>query len=376
MRNTYATVSLGAIKNNAAIVRKTCGETVAICAIIKADAYGHGMVKVAEALSLSGPSKVDYFAVALVSEGVTLRDNGITLPILVLGSIDSSEIQIALENDLTITAASFEKLASIAEIGEKIGVIPTVHLKIDTGMGRVGVHYARVEAFIALAASLSKEGKIHCEGMYSHFSDSLDEEFTKKQFDRFMQVVALAKEKDLNPPLLHICSSRSIFLYPEYRLSMVRPGIVLYGIEPEYDSSILPKEVIPAMSLQTKVTYFKVVDKGEFVGYGKSYTPKESRERIITLPLGYADGYPRRLSNRGRVLVKGKSYPVAGRVCMDLFMVTLGEKGEAYVGDTVTLIGREGEEIITAQEIAKLIDAAPHEVVTCISARVPRVYEN
>ncbi|MEN9582205.1 MAG: alanine racemase [Candidatus Parcubacteria bacterium] len=370
MRNTYATVSLGAIENNINVIRKTVSDKVAICDVIKADAYGHGMVPVAKALA----PHVDYFAVALVAEGVTLRKDKIAVPILVLGSIDSDEIESAITYNLTITAASSDKLEEIARVGEKLGKIPTVHLKIDTGMGRVGVHWQRKEKFIDLAVDLTTKGKIICEGMYSHFSDSMDADYTKIQFERFQTAVAYADEKNLKPTFLHICSSRSIFLYPEYHLSMVRPGVAIYGIEPECESSILPSKIMPALSLTTKVTYFKVSSKGEYIGYGKTYQVQNEYERIITLPLGYADGYPRRLSNAGYVLIKGKSFPVVGRICMDQFTVSLGRDGEAYVGDVVTLIGKDGNEQISVQEIATQVGTTPHEIVTCLSARVPRIY--
>jgi alanine racemase len=374
MRNTYASISLGAIRNNTEIIKQTCGPDVAVCAVIKADGYGHGMVKIAETLGADGPAKVDYVAVAIVDEGLLLRKNGITLPILLLGSIDSEEIEIALTNNLTITVPSLEKLTKVAEVGERIGVVPIVHLKIDTGMGRIGVNWKRKDAFVALAAVLTVEGKINCEGIYSHFADSMDEDYTKEQFEHFIEVVDFAKSIGLNPKHIHICSSRSIFLFPNYHLTMVRPGIAIYGIEPECETDILPKTIRPALELKTKVTYFKAVYKDAVIGYGKTYKAKEDLERIITLPLGYADGYPRRLSNSGKVLIKGKLFPIVGRICMDQFMVSLGTNGEAYVGDVVTLIGREGENEILVQEVAHMTGTTPHEIVACLSPRVPRIY--
>ncbi|MBP7831771.1 MAG: alanine racemase [Candidatus Pacebacteria bacterium] len=374
MRNTYASVSLGTIKNNTGIIKENCGDSVAVCAVIKADAYGHGMVKVAEALS----STADYFAVALVTEGKLLRENNITLPILLLGSIDKDEIEDAIQNNLTITAASIDKLTMIAEAGKKVGIVPTVHLKIDTGMGRVGVNWERKESFIALAKAYQDEGKINCEGIYSHFADSVDDEYTQMQFDRFKQVTDFAESLGFRPKYFHICSSRAIFVFPQYHLDMVRPGIAIYGIEPECESSVLPETIRPALELKTKITYFKAVKKDDAIGYGKTYRVKEDIERVVTLPLGYADGYPRRLSNCGHVLIRGKKFPIVGRVCMDQFMVSVGAGGEAYTGDTVTLIGSEdslGEKKeITVQEIATIVGTAPHEITTCLSARVPRIY--
>lgn len=366
MRNTYVAISRSALQTNAQIIRKTCGQKVSVCAVIKADAYGHGIVEVAKILK----GEVDYFAVALVGEGELLRKHGIETPILVLGAIDKDEINDAIKNTLTITAASLEKLNLIAEKAQSLKQKPVIHLKIDTGMNRIGVHWDRATEFITRAHELNNSGEIHCEGIYSHFSDSMNEEFTKTQFDRFKNILDFAKKIGLEPRHTHISSSRSIFLYPEYRLTMVRPGIALYGTEPECDSPILPKEIVPVLSWKSRVVYFKVVKKDESVGYGRTYYPKAEQERIVTLPLGYADGYPRRLSNRGFVMIHNKKYPIVGRVCMDQIMVSLGQDGEAYVGDEVTLIGQG----ITARELASIIDTAPHEITTCISPRVPRTY--
>lgn len=366
MRNTYVSISRNILKNNADVIREICGEKVAVCAVIKADAYGHGIVEVAKAIK----GHVDYFAVALVSEGELLRKNNIEIPILLLGAIDEDEIVDAIKNRLTITAASLEKLNLIAEKGAALGQRPIVHLKIDTGMNRIGVHWDRADKFITRAYELNKSEQIDCEGIYSHFSDSMNEEFTKIQFERFQNILTLAKQKGLTPKLTHICSSRSIFLYPEFHMTMVRPGIALYGTEPECDSPILPKEITPALTWKSRVVYFKVVKKDESVGYGRTYYPKAHQERIVTLPLGYADGYPRRLSNKGFVMIHNKKYPIVGRVCMDQIMVSLGADGEAYVGDEVTLIGQG----ITARDLANLIDTAPHEITTCISPRVPRIF--
>ncbi len=370
MRNTYATISIRTLQSNADGIKHACKPGVKVCAVVKADAYGHGMIQVAQALA----RHVDYFSVALVSEGCVLRANGIELPILVFAALDAQEIDSAITNNLTLTASSVDKLVLICNVGQKLGIVPKVHLKIDTGMGRIGVHWNRAEPFIQKAIELSDANMMYCEGMYSHFSDSLDADFTKVQAERFVQIVEYAKMQHLSPPLIHISSSRSIFLYPEYHFTMVRPGIALYGIEPDYDSVILPKSIHPVLELKTKVVYFKVREQGESIGYGRSYTVANTHERIVTIPIGYADGYPRRLSNNGKVLIHGKKYPVVGRICMDQTMVSLGNEGEAYLEDTVTLIGHEGSETIKVEDIARLVDTTPHEITTCISNRVPRIY--
>lgn len=373
MRNTYCKVDLGAIANNLDVIKSVCKPKTKICAVVKANAYGHGLVPTAKTLQ---ESEVDYLAVALADEGAELRKNGITIPVLVMAGVDDSDIEICLDHDLTITASSVDKLECIVKLAERKQKIPLVHLKIDTGMGRIGVHYARSKPFIDLAQELSQSRKIICEGIYTHFSDSLDYDYSKLQFDRFTSVIDYAKSVGLHFKLAHACSSRSIFMYPEFHLDMVRPGIALYGIEPELDRAILPVGMKRALEWKTKVVYFKVVMYDEPVGYGRSWTPSDEYARIVTLPVGYADGFPRRLSNCGRVLIRGIVYPVAGRVCMDQVMVSLGNTGTAYLDDEVILIGRDGNSEITVEMIAHEIGTAPHEITTCISNRVPRVYVN
>ena len=371
MRNTHATISLGNLTNNFKAIQKRVGEKVKVCAIVKADAYGHGQVPVAQALEKSG---VDYLAVAIVEEGITLRNAGIIAPILVMGPIAEQDMSICIQNNLTITVPSQTKLESIKKAAQTLKTQAIIHLKVDTGMGRIGVHWDRAEPLLSDALKYQKEGWVTCEGIYSHFSNSLDPEFTEKQFNRFRQILDQAQQIGLSIPIQHICSSRSIMMYPKYHLGMVRPGIILYGIEPETDKKILSEEFKPVLAWKTTVAYFKAVEHGEFVGYGGTWTPAEDYARIVTLPVGYADGYPRRLSNKGSVLIHGIKYPIAGRVCMDQVMISLGTTGEAYLGDEVILIGKQGDETISVEDIAKILETAPHEITTTISARVPRIY--
>jgi alanine racemase len=369
MRNTYCEISLPIIKNNLKIIQDFCGDKK-VCAVIKADAYGHSIVPVAKALAEQG---VDYVAVAIVEEGKKIRDAGITTPILLLAGIEAYEIDDCIKYDLTITASSLEKLNHIAERSVALLKKPTIHLKIDTGMSRIGAHWNRCKEYIETAKKLVDDGVVICEGIYSHFADTLNAEFTKHQFDRLDDVISYANSIGLNFSIAHICSSRSIFMHPEYHMDMVRAGISLYGIEPESGKNILPPGIMPALSWKSHVVYFKVVMHDEFVGYGRTWQPKGEYARIATIPVGYADGFPRRLSNIGGVIIRGRKYPIAGRVCMDQIMVDLGMDGEAYVGDVVTLIGADGKENISAESIAESIDTTTHEITTCISGRVPRI---
>lgn len=353
------------------VIQSVCAPSTKICAVVKANAYGHGLVPVAKALQDAG---AEYLAVAITDEGVTLRENGIMIPILVLAGVDDVDIETGIKYDLTLTASSIGKLNKIAECGILQKKIPTVHLKIDTGMGRIGVHFDRAHSFIDEAWNLVRSGSIICEGIYTHFADALDYDYTRAQFDRFIKVLSYARSVGLILPIAHTCSSRSIFMYPEFHLDMVRPGIALYGIEPEIERTILPKIIQPVLEWKTKVVYFKVVAAQESIGYGRSWISEETQARIVTLPVGYADGFPRRLSNCGQVIINGNFYQIAGRVCMDQVMVSLGSDGTAYLDDEVVLIGSKGSSCITVEMIAKTIGTTPHEITTGISERVPRMY--
>jgi alanine racemase len=370
MRNTYCEISLTALKNNFQIIKDFCG-TTKVCAVIKANAYGHGLVEIARTLETQG---VDYFAVAIVEEGIQLRYAGIQTPILILAGIEYSEIDECIKYGLTITASSLDKLMHIAERGEVLHIQPIVHLKIDTGMNRIGVHAERAQDFINIAKVLSETGRINCEGIYSHFADTLDTVFTEHQYRQLRDVIEYAASINLHFPIAHICSSRATFLHPEFHLGMVRIGIALYGIEPECHKKILPAGIIPILSWKSKVVYFKVVSHHETVGYGRTWAPQGEYARIVTIPVGYADGFPRRLSQVGQVIIRGRHYDVAGRICMDQTMIDLGMEGEAYVGDQVILIGNDGDSNISAESIAEKIQTTPHEITTCISNRVPRIF--
>ncbi len=388
MRTTRASIALNSLVKNFQVIRDFCKSDTKVCAVVKANAYGHGMVAVAHALEKIG---VDYLAVALVEEGIKLRDAGIKTPLLVLGGISHSDASIAMHYDMTITISSIEKLDSLVREAAQLHKVPRIHMKIDTGMGRIGVQYDRSIPFLTKVAEYHHAGKILCEGIYSHFAESTNEEYTRLQYDRFVNVCAHASELGLTNLIRHICSSRALFLFPEFHLDMVRPGIALYGVEPETDHDILPKKMEPVLSLETEIVYFKVLKKNDCVGYGRTWKVYDDYERIVTLPVGYADGCDRRLGNVGHVIIRGKKYPIVGRVCMDQCMVSLGKNGVGYVGDRVTLIGSQvmetesgvaneignetGELTISVSDIAQLVGTTPHEILVSITDRVPRVYQ-
>ena len=337
--------------------------------ILKANAYGHGLVRVAK---LMQSLKSDYIGVAVLEEGILLRENGITIPILVLGGIWGNQIPIFLKNNLTITASSIEKLNQIDLIAGQMKIKAKVHLKIDTGLERIGVHY--YSAGKLLETSLNCKN-IVIEGIYSHFAttDTSDLSYAKLQLERFNSVSSFFEKHSLPSPLKHISKSGSILQMPEANLDMVRPGILLYGV---YPSQAITKtvEVEPAAKWKSMVVYFKVIKANHPVGYGLTWQ-SDHDVRAVTVPVGYGDGYFRSMSHNAEVLLRGKRYPVVGTISMDQIVVNI-EMDSAYNGDEVILFGRDGNNIITVEELASWAGTIPYEILTNINTRVPRVYIN
>ena len=299
-----------------------------------------------------------------------LRRAGIKTPILVLGGIWGSQIPEFLRADLTLTASSIEKLEAIDRAAEAMGVTARVHLKIDTGMERIGVHYYNAEGFLEAALRCRH---VRVEGIFSHFAraDEADPAPSHLQLERFNEVLSFYERRGLPMPIRHMANSAAILRFPEAYFDMVRPGILLYGV---YPSAEVPRtvEVAPALSWKTRVVYFKVTKPGHGVSYGWTWAP-DRMTRIVTLPVGYGDGYFRSMSGKAQVLIRGRRYPVVGRICMDQMMVNIGWE-TAYNGDEVVLIGEQGNERITVEDLAEWAGTIPYEVLTNINTRVPRLY--
>jgi alanine racemase len=334
--------------------------------IVKANAYGHGLSEVAKHL---GPL-ADYIGVAVLEEGIFLRELGVKAPILVLGGIWGDQVPQYLQHDLTLTASSVERLEQIDGAAARIGVIAKVHLKIDTGMERIGVHY--------YSARTLQEAALRCkhvevEGIFSHFanSDAVELSHARLQLERFQEVLHFYEKNSLPMPIRHMANSAAILQLKESHLDMVRPGIMLYGV---YPAKELPRTVAvrPALAWKSRVVYFKVVKAGHPVSYGSTWQSDHS-VRIVTVPVGYGDGYFRRMSNQAQVLIRGKKYPQVGQICMDQMMVNI-EADSAFNGDEVTLMGESDSMAITAQELADWAGTIPYEILTNINTRVPRVY--
>ncbi|HCC67856.1 TPA: alanine racemase [Patescibacteria group bacterium] len=367
IRPTRAEINLNNLDHNLTVTKNLVGNRK-VMAVVKANAYGHGLVEISKRLE---KNSIDYLAVAFIEEALQLRDSNIKTPILVLGGINNEQIPLFLKNDIDITGSSIEKLKAISTSASTLNLTANVHLKIDTGMGRIGVQWNRVDEFLKVAFSLPN---INIKGVFSHFiSSSHNPEFTKLQIERFNTVLnkifpKYAKKKNI---LIHLSNSGAVANnYKNAFFDMVRSGLMIYGYSP------IPKiqdMLKPVMTFKTKVSYFKVLDKGLTVGYDGTYTTK-SKTRIVTLPLGYADGYPRSLSNKGEVIIRNKKYHIAGRVCMDQCMVDIGINGEAYNGDDVLLWGKDGRNVIDLWNVSKLANRSLYETLCSISKRVPKIY--
>jgi alanine racemase len=369
MRITRAEINVEALKANLEAIRRKVGPSVRVMGIVKANAYGHGIIEIAHALDKFG---IDYLGVGFLEEGILLRNHGITAPILVLGGVLGSQVDEFLEYHLDITVSSVEIAEKInAEVAASATGRPRIHLKIDTGMERLGVRWDHAGRFMEHVARLPRLDLI---GIYSHFAtaDERDKSFVHEQLIRFQAVLQKAEELGLDLRYRHIANSGAMLDVPTSLFNMVRPGIALYGIYPSRETS----ESIPlqsVLSLKSKVVYLKEIMPGMSVSYGRRFTAT-TRTRIATVPVGYGDGYSRHLSNIADVLIRGQRFRVVGAVCMDQIMVDVGLDAELHVGDDVTLIGKEGAEEVTVWQIADMMETLPYEVLTNIAARVPRYY--
>jgi len=366
MRPTVVEVSLARLTENLGAI-ETAVAPAAVMPIVKANAYGHGLVEVARHLVTQGARRL---GVAFLEEAVALREAGVALPILVMGGILGNQIPLFLRHGLTLTASSVDKLRQIDAAARDLGVTARVHLKIDTGMERIGVHYYNAHGLLERAAECRHTV---VEGIYSHFAnaDADDLASARLQLARFLDVLQWYDKHGAAPPLRHMANSGAILQLRESHLDLVRPGILLYGV---YPSAEVRRTIAvrPALAWKSRVVYFKVVTPGHPVSYGSTWQ-SDHPVRMVTVPVGYGDGYFRALSNVARVIIRGRKYPVVGRVCMDQIMVNI-EWETAYNGDEVVLLGAAGDETITCEDVAGWAGTIPYEVLTNINTRVPRLY--
>lgn len=366
-RPVWAEVDVRAIRHNVAAIRRRLAERCHYLAVVKANGYGHGDVESAKA-SLEGGAS--WLGVVLVDEGIRLREAGIDAPILLMHEPPPERASDVLRHALTPSVFTERGVAGLADASERAGKSVAVHLKIDTGLNRLGVPIARLSDFVA---TLAKEPRINIEGAFSHFAfaDEPANPFIEQQLTRFADALELLAREGITPALTHIGNSAAALSRPDTHFDMVRVGIATYGLSP--GPAVPGTEMLePAMSLKAEVAMVKRVPAGEGVSYGLRYR-LDRPGTIASLPLGYADGWARRLSGRADVLIGGRRHPAVGTVCMDSFMVDLADD-ECDVGDEAVLIGAQGDERITADEVAERSETINYEIVTSISARVPRVY--
>ena len=365
VRATWAEVNLARLEANLDAIRRRV-HPAKFMLVVKANAYGHGLVEVSKALA----EKSDYVGVAVLEEGILLRQLGVAAPIIVLGGIWGEQILLYLQHNLTLTASSVERLEQIDAAAKQMRVKARVHLKIDTGMERIGIHY--YSAHRLLEAAL-KCNHVEVEGIFSHFAnaDAGDLTHARMQLERFHEVLRFYERHSLPTPIRHIANSAAVLQLPESWLDMVRPGIMLYGV---YPSPGIPHtvEVRPALAWKSRVVYFKVVKAGHPVSYGSTWQPDRD-VRVVTVPAGYGDGYFRSMSNRAQVIIRGKKYPQVGAICMDQLMVNI-ESDSAFNGDEAMLLGESGAAKISVEDLAEWAGTIPYEILTNINTRVPRVY--
>ncbi len=372
MNRSWIEIDLKAIRYNLLQVKKKIGRDK-ILACIKADAYAHGAISIAKTIE----KKVDFFGVATVSEAKELRAAGMKKPILILGTILPEDASTLIENDISATVCTIPLAKTLSKEAKNRKKIVRIQIKVDTGMGRIGLKPDEAMEFIEKIRELPN---IFLEGLFSHFpaADS-DQEFSEKQIAVFKTLVAKLQENKIKFPFYHIANSPAILNLPDSYandyFNLVRPGIIIFGIYPLM--KINPRihlPLKPALSLKSRVVFIKKLKKGNSVSYGRTY---RAREEIVvaTLPIGYADGVDRKLSNKGVVLIKGKRCPIIGVVCMDQLMVDATGLKDLKIGDEAVLIGKQKKERISVEEIAKSIDTIPQEIVSRLGKRLPRIYK-
>lgn len=367
----YARIDLDAIAYNMEQMKQRIDGHTQIMAVIKTDAYGHGAVQVAQMLE-----KYEYiwgFAVATLDEAVVLRVEGIKKPILVLGCIFPDQYMEMLDNDIRMNVYTEDMAKEISNMARREGKTAYLHIKLDTGMGRLG--FSITEESVEAITRIGKLPNVRMEGVFTHFAkaDEKDKTFTKKQMKEFEYMTKMLKEKGVSFSYEHCANSAAIIDVPEARFDIVRAGISTFGL---YPSEEVDKEAVhlkPALALKSHVAFVKEIEEGTPVSYGGTFVA-EHKMKIATIPVGYGDGYPRALSGVGYVLIRGKKAPILGRICMDQFMVDVTDIDGVSFGDKVTLIGRDGNEYISVEMLGELSGRFNYEFICDLGKRIPRVY--
>jgi len=366
----YAEININNIIDNLANIKKHVGEDTNVMLVIKADGYGHGAIPISKALN---HEDIDYLGVATIDEAVSLREVGIELPILVLGFTPEDRYEDLINYNIAQTIYQESMVERLSEVAVSLEREAVVHIKIDTGMNRIG--FISTPETVHIIDQISKMEGIIIEGLFTHFSkaDEGTRDYTDNQINIFNHMVVALSEIGIKPPIIHLSNSAGMIDYRKAHGNMVRVGIALYGLYPS--DEVNHKDILlkPSLSLKSHVIFVKDINTGDKVSYGGIYTAT-SKRRVATVPVGYGDGYPRALSNIGRVIINGQYAPIIGRICMDQFMVDVTDIGEVNCNDLVTLIGEDQGISITVEEIASLRDTINYEIICQLGKRIPRVY--
>ena len=367
---TWTEVNLDAIAQNVRNIKKLIGEKKELMAVVKGNAYGHDILEVSSVALNNGATRL---AVARLEEGIFLRKARIAVPILILGLTLKQQAELLVSYNITPTVCEYEMIEKLSESAIKEDKVVKVHLKVDTGMGRIGIFPNHILDFVKKVKALKN---IEIEGIFTHFSvaDEKDKTYTEEQFKKFIEVLTILEKEGIKIPVKHVGNSATLLDLPYMWLDLVRPGISIYGLYPSREVQKTVK-LIPAHSFKTRIVFLKELPAGECISYGRTYATTKRRTKIASLPIGYADGYNRLLSNQGEVLVRGRRFPVIGRVCMDQCMIDVTNLPQVKIGDEVVLWGRQGQEEITVEEIAEKIGTINYEIVHMPDKkRVPKLF--
>jgi len=378
---TWAEISLGAYAHNIRELKRITRPPARLMAVVKANGYGHGAVEVAREALHNG---AQYLGVARINEAIPLREAGLSAPILIFGYSPPDLAPMLIDYELSQTVYSLSTASALSEQATRKGKKITVHLKVDSGMGRLGFlleaintipNDAPVNNPVREIEAIARLSGLTVEGIFTHFAtaDSADKSYADLQLDRFMELLNRLQKEGLEPPLRHAANSGALIDIPDSHLDIVRPGIATYGLHPSDEIDKSRVDLKPVMSLKSKIIHLKKVPPGFNISYGITYQTK-NHTTIATIPVGYADGFNRLLSSRGYMLVHGQRVPIVGRVCMDLTMLDVGGISGVALEDDVVVFGKQGDEAITADEIAASLGTINYEVVSTITGRVPRVY--
>lgn len=367
---SYARINLACIRNNFDELKKRLAPETKTMAVVKADAYGHGSLEVAKTLE----NRADYFAVADIAEAVELREGGINTPILILSYTSPYQYEELIALDLTATVYSFADAEKISSMATKLGKTAKIHIAVDTGMGRVG--FKDNEESADVVKSINELDNIFIEGIFSHFAcaDNADKSSAYEQKNRFDKFLALLDDRNVVIPIKHFCNSAAA-IDLDCHYNMVRLGISIYGLFPSDEVNKEGLNLKPAMEIVSHIIHIKDVDEGTPIGYGHTYV-SPSKRRIATVCIGYADGYQRAFSNKGVVLIRGKRAPVVGRVCMDQIMIDITGIDGVNVGDYVVIMGKNGDEVLSAEELGELAGSFNYEIICTFMPRVIRTYSD